>query len=178
MIHGQGCLPSDQGRLTPKGHFPYLRIMKIELKQDAHPDPEFYYYQQFKIYHEPYLIWDRETWEAILSSCTVYRIEVDSRYAGDVILEKSGRGARYIVDFSLLPEYQGKGTGKAILEELKKMAKRLTAVTRKETLPFFLKCGFVLSKRVRSYYGPGVDGYAITYHGSTTDALSPGAQRG
>ena len=63
-------------------------------------------------------------------------------------------------------------------KEVKKMDKRLTAVTRKETLPFFLICGFVLSKKVRSYYGPGVDGYAITYHVSTTDAISLRVQRG
>jgi GNAT superfamily N-acetyltransferase len=139
--------------------------MKIDFRQDTRPDPGFYYHQQFKIYHEPYLIWDRETWEAILSSCTVYRIEVDSEYAGDVILEKRGRGTLYMVDFSLLPEYQGKGIGREVLEKVKKMDRRLTAVTRKETLPFFLKCGFLLSKTMRSYYGPGVDGYAITYHG-------------
>jgi GNAT superfamily N-acetyltransferase len=138
--------------------------MKIDLRQDTRPDLDFYYDRQFSIYDESFLIWDRETWEAVLSSCTVYRIEVDSKYAGDVILEKRGRGTQYIVDFSLLPEYQGKGIGKAILDELKKMAKRLTAVTRKETFPFFLKCGFVMSKRMRNYYAPGVDGYAITYH--------------
>jgi GNAT superfamily N-acetyltransferase len=138
--------------------------MKIDFRQDTRPDPGFYYHQQFKIYHAPYLIWDRETWEAILSSCIVYRIEVDSKYAGDVILEKRGRGTLYLVDFSLLPEYQRKGIGREVLERVKKMDRRLTAVTRKETLPFFLKCGFLLSKTIRGYYGPGVDGYAITYH--------------
>ncbi len=138
--------------------------MKVELRQDSRPDPDFYFQQQFNIYHEPYLIWDVETWKAILSSCTVYRVEVDSTYAGDIILEDRKRGTSYIVDLSLLPEYQGKGIGRAVLEELKKMGKRLTAVTRRETLPFFIKCGFVLTRSVRNYYAPGVDGYIIRYH--------------
>jgi ribosomal protein S18 acetylase RimI-like enzyme len=137
--------------------------MKVELRPDPHPDPDFYYQQQFNIYHEPYLIWDRETWEAILSSCIVYRIEVDSEYAGDVILEGGKKGTSYIIDFSLLPEYQRRGIGKMILEELRKMGRRLTAITRKETLPFFLRCGFVISRAVKNYYSPGVDGYYITY---------------
>ena len=137
--------------------------MKITLREDKHPETDFYYSQQFRIYHEPYLIWDRETWEAVITTCAVYRIEVNGEYAGDAILEDRGRGTKYIVDFSVLPEYQGKGTGKAALERVKKMAKRLTAVTRKETLHFFLKSGFILKKTIRHYYGPGVNGYDITW---------------
>jgi len=41
------------------------------------------------------------------------------------------------------------------------MDKKLVAVTRKETLNFFLKSGFVLRKRLKNYYDPGVDGYYI-----------------
>jgi GNAT superfamily N-acetyltransferase len=99
----------------------------------------------------------------VLATCTVYRVEVDGIYAGDVILEGKPKGTRYIVDFSLLPEYQGKGIGKTVLEEVKKMAKRLTAITRKEKLPFFLKCGFTLRKTVKDYYDSGVDGYHIVF---------------
>lgn len=131
------------------------------LREDLDPDIDFYYHQQFKIYRDPYLIWDRQTWEAVLSTCDVYRIEVDGKCAGDLILERRGRDTAYIVDFSLLPEYQGKGIGKAILEEAKNMDKKLVAVTRKETLNFFLKSGFVLRKRLKNYYDPGVDGYYI-----------------
>jgi ribosomal protein S18 acetylase RimI-like enzyme len=64
---------------------------------------------------------------------------------------------------SILPEYQGKGIGKAVLEQVKKMGIKLTAVTRKETLNFFLKSGFVLKKRMGNYYDLGVDGYSITF---------------
>jgi GNAT superfamily N-acetyltransferase len=135
--------------------------MKITLTEDLDLDIDFYYHQQFKIYHEPYLIWDRETWEAVLTTCDVYRIEVNGRCAGDLILERRGKGTVYIVDFSLLPEYQGKGIGKAALKKAKKMGKRLVALTRKETLNFFLKSGFVLRKRLKNYYDPGVDGYYI-----------------
>ena len=137
--------------------------MIITLKEDIAPDVDFYYRQQFKIYHEPYLIWDRETWEMLLATCKIYRVEADGKYAGDVILEGKPKGTRYIVDFSLLPEYQGKGIGKTVLEEIKRMAKRLTAVTRKEKLPFFLKCGFTLRKTVKDYYDSGVDGYHIVF---------------
>jgi GNAT superfamily N-acetyltransferase len=137
--------------------------MIITLKEDVTPDVDFYYRQQFKIYHEPYLIWDWETWEMLLATCKIYRVEVDGKYAGDVILEGKPNGTRYIVDFSLLPEYQGKGIGKTVLEEVKKMAKRLTAITRKEKLSFFLKSGFTLRKTVKDYYDLGVDGYHIVF---------------
>ncbi len=137
--------------------------MNIILREDLNPDPEFYFQHQFAIYHEPYLIWDRDTWEMILATCVVYRVEVDREYAGDVILEGKPRGTWYIVDFSLLPEYQGKGIGKAVLEEFKGMAQRLTAVTRKEKLPFFLKYGFTLRRTIKDYYDSGVDGYFIDF---------------
>jgi len=65
--------------------------MKVILQEDTHPDPDFYYRQQFRIYHEPYLIWDRETWETILTTCDVYCIEIDGRDGGDVILEDRGK---------------------------------------------------------------------------------------
>ncbi len=135
--------------------------MEITLREDFEPDTNFYYYHQFKIYHDSYLIWDRETWEAVLSTCTVYRIEVDGKYAGDVILEDRGRETKSIIDFSVLPEYQGRGVGRVALEKVKEMGGKLTAVTRKETLHFFLKCGFVLRKLIKNYYHSGVDGYYI-----------------
>jgi GNAT superfamily N-acetyltransferase len=136
--------------------------MIITLQEDVTRDVDFYYRQQFKIYHEPYLIWDWETWEMVLATCAVYRVEVDGNYAGDFILEGKS-SARYIVDFSLLPEYQGKGIGKTVLEEVKKWAKRLTAITRKETLNFFLKSRFVVKRIFKGYYNPGVDGYYIVF---------------
>jgi GNAT superfamily N-acetyltransferase len=136
--------------------------MRITLREDLDPDVDFYYHQQFKIYREPYLIWDRETWEAVLTTCDVYRIEVNGNCAGDLILERKRRGSVCIVDFGLLPEYQGKGIGKEALEKAKNMDKKLVAVTRKETLNFFLKSGFILRKRLKNYYDPGVDGYYIT----------------
>jgi GNAT superfamily N-acetyltransferase len=137
--------------------------MKIKLREDLGPDIDFYYHQQFEIYHEPYLIWDRDTWETIITTCDVYRIEVNEKNAGDVILEDRKNGTKYIVDFSVLPEYQGKGIGKAALEQVKKMGKKLTGITRKETLNFFLKSRFVLKKMIKNYYQPSVDGYYITF---------------
>jgi GNAT superfamily N-acetyltransferase len=137
--------------------------VEITLREDSDPDTEFYYQSQFKIYHEPYLIWDRPAWKTVLTTSTVYRIEVDGKYAGDVLLEGRGRGTKSIVDFSILPEYQGKGVGRGVLQQVKKMGMRLTAVTRKETLDFFLKSGFVLKKKIRNYYDPGVDGYSVTF---------------
>lgn len=137
--------------------------MKVTLREDTNPDPGFYYHLQFKIYHEPFLIWDKETWKNVLSTCDVYRLEIDGRYGGDVILEDRGKGIKYIVDFSVLPDYQGKGIGKSALEHIKKMTIGLTAVTRKETLGFFLKSRFVLMKTMKNYYHPGVDGYYIVF---------------
>ena len=137
--------------------------MKATLRQDTNPDPDFYYQQQFEIYHDPYLIWDKETWEAVLTTCGVYRLEIDGRCGGDVILEDRGKGIKCIVDFSVLPDYQGKGIGRSALEHIKKMTEKLTAVTRKETLHFFLKSGFVLRKTIKNYYHPGMDGYYIVF---------------
>ena len=88
---------------------------------------------------------------------------LDHRRTSEKLLEGRGRGTKSIVDLSILPEYQGKGIGKAVLEQVKKMGIKLTAVTRKETLNFFLKSGFVLKKRMGNYYDPGVDGYSITF---------------
>jgi GNAT superfamily N-acetyltransferase len=141
--------------------------MRITLRRDLNPSVDFYYQQQFKIYHEPYLIWDKDTWERILAACDTYRIEVNGKYAGDVILEERGRNTKYLIDFSILPEYQGKGIGKAILEKVNNMGRRLSAVTRKETLDFFLKSGFVLKRTIRNYYDPGVDGYCLIFVNDT-----------
>ncbi len=135
--------------------------MEIKLREDFDPEVDFYYHHQFEIYHESYLIWDRETWEAVLSTCTVYRIEADGQYAGDVILEAKGKRTKTIIDFSILPEYQGRGIGRAALEMVKVMGGTLTAVTRKETFDFFQKCGFALKKLIKNYYHRGVDGYYI-----------------
>jgi GNAT superfamily N-acetyltransferase len=85
--------------------------MRITLRRDLDPSVDFYYHQQFRIYREPYLIWGKNTWESILAACDIYRIEVNGKYAGDVILEERGRNTKYLVDFSILPEYQGKGVG-------------------------------------------------------------------
>jgi ribosomal protein S18 acetylase RimI-like enzyme len=137
--------------------------VKISLCEDIHPDASFYYRCQFKIYREPYLIWDKDTWRAILAVCAVYSISVDGKYAGDILLEDRGKGTKYIVDFSLLPEYQRKGIGRTVLERVKQMGKRLTAVTRKETIQFFLKAGFTLKRRIIDYYDAGVDGYYIVF---------------
>jgi len=135
--------------------------MRITLRRDLDPSVDFYYHQQFRIYREPYLIWGKNTWESILAACDIYRIEVNGKYAGDVILEERGRNTKYLVDFSILPEYQRKGVGKAVLEKVKNMGRRLSAVTRKETLHFFLESGFVLRRTIRNYYDIGVDGYYL-----------------
>ena len=154
-----------------------MDLTKVTLREDVNPDPDFYYHQQFNIYHEPYLIWDRETWAAVLTACGVYRIEIDGRYGGDVLLEDRGREIKYIVDFSILPEYQGKGVGKMILEQVKTKSKKLTAVTRKETLHFFLKSGFVLRRTMKNYYHLGVDGYDLIFE-TKSDGDRPAGSKG
>jgi ribosomal protein S18 acetylase RimI-like enzyme len=148
-------------------------FMKVVLLEDLNPNIDFYYQTQFKTYHQPYLIWDKETWGIVLATCSVYRVEVDGKYAGDVILEDRGKDTEYIVDFSILPECQGKGIGRTVLEDVKKMGRRITAVTRKETLNFFLKSDFVLKRTIKNYYRSGVDGYDIHYSNEFTLAESP-----
>ena len=135
--------------------------MEITLRKDPDPETDFYYRHQFEIYHEPYLFWDYSTWESVLTTSDVYRIEVNGTYAGNVILEDRGKGAKYIADFSLLPEFRGQGIGKAVLKRTKMMAKKLTAFTRMETVGFYLKSGFVLKRTMRNYFSPGVDRYYV-----------------
>jgi len=137
--------------------------MELTLREDIQPDTEFHYRQQFKIYGQPYLIWDWDTWEEVLRVCTVYRIEMDGQCVGDIIWEARRKAVKYVVDFSILPEYQGRGIGKAVLEEVKKMGGGIAAITRKETLGFFLKSGFVVKRRIKNYYHPHVDGYYIFF---------------
>ncbi len=147
--------------------------MDILLREDSDPDVDFYYYAQFRVYQEPYLLWDREIWEAVAASCDVYRIEVDGKYAGDIIVEDRGKGTEYIVDFSILPEHQRKGVGTAVLKQFKNRNRRLLAITRKETLPFFLKSGFALRRRIKSYYEHGVDGYYVEHSPPASSVRKP-----
>jgi ribosomal protein S18 acetylase RimI-like enzyme len=137
--------------------------MEPTLREDTNPDAEFYYHQQFRVYDEPYLLWDRDTWEEVLRGCTVYRIEMGGECVGDIIWEARRKAVKYVVDFGILPEYQGRGIGKAVLEEVKKMGGGIAAITRKETLGFFLKSGFVLKRRIENYYHSHVDGYYIFF---------------
>ncbi len=137
--------------------------MKISLEQDLHPDVDFYYERQFRIYKEPYLIWDREMWGEVLATCAVWRIKAGGAYAGDIILDDKGGDRKDIVDFSIVPEHQRKGIGRAVLQEVQKTARKIGAVTRDETLGFFLKCGFLSAVRIRDYYARGVDGHYIVW---------------
>ena len=66
--------------------------MEITLREDLDPDIEFYYHYQFKIYHEAYLIWDRDTWETVLTTCTVYRIEVHGKLCRRCPIGGQGKG--------------------------------------------------------------------------------------
>ena len=137
--------------------------MKISLQRDLDPDLDYYYSFQFRIYDKSYLLWDKDLWDMILSTGAVFRVLADGENVGDLILEEKGKGTLYITDLSILPEYQRNGVGKAVIEEIKKMGRKITAVTRKETLDFFLKCGFRLIKTIKNYYYPGVQGYYITF---------------
>jgi len=137
--------------------------MKISLQRDLDPDLDYYYSFQFRIYDKSYLLWDKDLWDMILSTGAAFRVLADGENVGDLILEEKGKGTLYITDLSILPEYQRKGVGKAVIEEIKKMGRKITAVTRNETLDFFLKCGFRPRKTIKNYYYPGVHGYYITF---------------
>ncbi len=147
--------------------------MDITIRKDPDPDVEFYFRVQFEIYRESYLLWEREIWEAVTASCDVFRIEVGGKYGGDIILEDRGKGTEYIVDISILPEHQQRGIGTAVLRHFKARSRRLLAITREETLPFFLKSGFMLRRRIKSYYDRGVDGYYVEYSHPVSSAGKP-----
>ncbi len=135
--------------------------MKIALRKDTLPEADFYYRRQFEIFDEPCLIWSRDRWSRTLLTSDVHRIEVDGVYAGHVVLEGRQRGKTYIADLSLLPAYRGRGIGREVLKELKERTGMLTAFTRKETLPFFVKQGFVLKRTMKDYFSAGVDRYYV-----------------
>lgn len=135
--------------------------MEIELRKEIRPDADFYYRRQFEIFDEPCLIWSRDRWLKTLSRSDVHRIEVDGAYAGHVILEGRRRSRTYIADLSLLPAYRGKGIGREVLKQLEERTGKLSAFTRKETLPFFLKQGFVLRRTMKDYFAAGVDRYYV-----------------
>ncbi len=135
--------------------------MEIALREEIHPNADFYFRRQFKIFDEPCLIWSRARWRATLLKSEVRRIEVDGADAGHVILEGRRRGRTYIADLSLLPAYRGRGIGREVLKELKERTGKLTAFTRKETFPFFVKQGFVLRRVMKDYFSAGVDRYYV-----------------
>ena len=135
--------------------------MEIALRKEIHPDANFYYRRQFEIFDKPDLIWSRNRWASTLLRSDVHRIEVDGAYAGHIILESRPKGRRYVADLSLLPGYRGRGIGREVLKELKERTGKLTAFTRKETLPFFLKQGFVVRRTMKDYFSPGVDRYYV-----------------
>jgi len=111
--------------------------MEIVLREDLDPDTDFYYLHQFKIYHDSYLIWDTDTWEAVLSTCTVYRIEVDGKYAGDVILEDKGKGTKSIIDFSVLPNTRGEESDGQFLKKSRKWTESSRPSHERRRLIFF-----------------------------------------
>jgi len=135
--------------------------MRIILRKEVDPDPDFYCTRQFQIYREPSLIWSRRTWERIVTTCDVYRIEIDGQDAGEIILENRRNGITYVADFGLLPEYRAIGVGRAVLEKVRERSQKLSAFTRKETLGFFLKSGFIVKRTMKDYFSPGSNRYYL-----------------
>ena len=84
------------------------------------------------------------------------------------------RGAGELVSIAVHPLYRGKGIGEALvrftLRELSKsgvVALRLVVrVDNEGAIAFYRRLGFLRTRRVRNYYGKGVDGWRMEKRGS------------
>jgi len=90
---------------------------------------------------------------AVLTTCTVYRIEVDGNMP-EMSIRGQGRGTKSIVDLSILPEYQGKGIGKAVLEQSRRWYKTYSRHP-KGNAQFFLEIRVRSKEEDGNYYDPG-----------------------
>ena len=106
--------------------------------------------------------------ERYLENGTMYVLE-DNDVRAECVVTDEGNGILEIKNIAVVPEYQGKGYGKILLDFLVRKYTGLYSVLQVGTgdspltIPFYEKCGFeTAGKRKNFYRHPDDDGIIMT----------------
>ena len=100
--------------------------------------------------------------ERYLEKDTMYVLE-DDEVKAECVVTDEGKGILEIKNIAVLPEYQGKGYGKMLLDFLVRKYTGLYSVLQVGTgdspltIPFYEKCGFVRSHTVPRFFTDNYD---------------------
>lgn len=100
--------------------------------------------------------------ERYLEKGTMYVLE-DDEVKAECVVTDEGKGILEIKNIAVVPEYQGKGYGKMLLDFLVRKYTGLYSVLQVGTgdspltIPFYEKCGFVRSHKVSRFFTDNYD---------------------
>ena len=100
--------------------------------------------------------------ERYLEKGTMYVLE-DDEVKAECVVTNEGNGILEIKNIAVVPEYQGKGYGKILLDFLVRKYTGLYSVLQVGTgdspltVPFYEKCGFVRSHKVPRFFTDNYD---------------------
>lgn len=100
--------------------------------------------------------------ERYLEKGTMYVLE-DDEVKAECVVTDEGKGILEIKNIAVVPEYQGKGYGKMLLDFLVRKYTGLYSVLQVGTgdspltIPFYEKCGFVRSHTVPRFFTDNYD---------------------
>ena len=100
--------------------------------------------------------------ERYLEKGTMYVLE-DDEVKAECVVTDEGKGILEIKNIAIVPEYQGKGYGKMLLDFLVRKYTGLYSVLQVGTgdspltIPFYEKCGFVRSHTVPRFFTDNYD---------------------
>ena len=100
--------------------------------------------------------------ERYLEKGTMYVLE-DDEVRAECVVTDEGKGILEIKNIAVVPEYQGKGYGKMLLDFLVRKYTGLYSVLQVGTgdspltIPFYEKCGFVRSHTVPRFFTDNYD---------------------
>lgn len=95
--------------------------------------------------------------ERYLEKGTMYVLR-DPDVRGECVIAEAKKGILEIKNIAVLPEYQGKGYGKALIEYVMQKYKGQYSILQVGTgdspltIPFYEKCGFVRSHRIENFF--------------------------
>ncbi|MDP3725967.1 MAG: N-acetyltransferase [bacterium] len=104
---------------------------------------------------------EESEWEKALQEGPVFLIKQDGALVGNISYENKGSGHYHISGLALMPQFQGKGTGrKVLIKVLKefKNAKRIDLAVHPNNdsaLKLYKSLGFVVESQKENYYGDG-----------------------
>lgn len=92
----------------------------------------------------------------------MYAIE-DNGIKAECVVTDEGNGVLEIKNIAVVPEYQGRGYGKKLIEFISKKYKGKYSVLQVGTgdspltIPFYVKCGFVRTHSVKNFFKDNYD---------------------